>query len=81
MHKLKSIWELIWSYSYVVLTDKNAVIHIPMMDPSKIQDIMILGSQKSSLKEFRYQLDEVIKEHDRQTKLLLHRKRNARNKV
>lgn len=81
MHKLKALWELLWSYSYIILTDKNATIHIPMMDVNKMQDIIILGAQKSSLKEFRYQLDGVIKEHDRQAKLLLHRKRNSRNKV
>lgn len=83
MNKLRMVWQLLRSYSYVVLTDSNAVIHIPMMDIEKIQNVMILGSQTSSLKEFRDRLDEVIKEHDHQTKLLLHRRRNAykRDKV
>lgn len=81
MRRLRIIWDLLFSYTYVVLTDKNATIYIPLMDLDKMQNQVILGSQKASLKEFRDRLTEVIKEHDRQTKLLQHRKRNSRNKV
>lgn len=81
LNKLTLVYKLLRSVSYVVLTDTTAVVHIPMMDLEKIQNTIILGSQRASLQEFKDRLDEVIKEHDRQTKLLQHRKRSPRNRV
>lgn len=81
LNKLTLAYKLMRSVSYVVLTDEVAVVHIPMLDPEKVQNVVILGSQSASLKVFRDRLNEVIKEHEHATKLLLHRKRSTRNKV
>lgn len=82
LNKLTLAYKLLHSVSYVVLTDSTAVVHIPpMLDPEKVQNVVILGSQSASLKVFRDRLNEVIKEHEHATKLLLHRKRSTRNKV
>lgn len=76
MDKLKLAYKFLRSTTYVLLTDKTSVIYIPMLDINNIQNTIILGSQKASLVEFRDRLNQVIKDHDAQTKLLLHQKRN-----
>lgn len=73
--KLRSIFGIIRSESYVVLTDRDAVISIPMMDMSKFENILLLSSQTAALVEFQARLSDLIAEHEQEIKLLTNRKR------
>lgn len=57
-------WEVLRAKSFAVATDKGAYIHIPLHDPKKFTNIIMLSAQQSALVDFRDKLNEVIKEHE-----------------
>ena len=71
--KLRLMFDLLRSNSYVVLTDKSAVVSIPLMDMSKFTNIMLLSSQTIALSEFQTRLTSLIAEHKQEIQLLKRR--------
>lgn len=73
MDKFKLMWNLARSKAYVVLTDRRSVISIPLLDPNRINDLMILSAQTSSLQEFHARLGELVKDHENKVAMLQNR--------
>lgn len=71
--KLRIMFDILRSNSYVVLTDKNAVVSIPLMDMSKFTNVMLLSSQTAALLEFQARLTSLIAEHKQEIQLLKRR--------
>lgn len=63
MKKLRILWYLLISKSYIVVTDKAAISQMPILDPYSLGDVVIVGAQALALKEIRDELDEIITEH------------------
>lgn len=84
VEKLKWAYKLLRSRSYVILTDKEAMVSIPLMDIEKFESQFLLGAQTASLLEFQTRLGDTIREHEEASRLLAHRqgvKRQAKEKV
>lgn len=75
LEKLKWAFRILNSDAYVVLTDKSAVVNIPMMNPDSIQNVILLSAQTASLSEFKDRLEDSINEHEDAIKLLLRQRR------
>lgn len=80
MEKLGLMFSIMRSKSYVVLTDKKAVVQIPMIRPDSFENIMLLGAQGAALEEFYDRLGDVIKEHEEAVSLLSRRKKKGATK-
>lgn len=63
MQKFKIVMSLIRSKAYVVLTETQAIVMIPLVDLSKFDNILMLSAQTSALVEFEEKLKALIKEH------------------
>lgn len=74
MEKAKILWSLFRSNAYVVVTEDKAVCSIPTMDMNKFESVMLLGAQSAALENFKENLEEVIKLHNDEIKLLTRRK-------
>lgn len=70
MSKAKLILNLARSKSYVVLTEKQSVINIPMLNPKNIKDYVLLASQTASLDAFYTRLGELVKDHKTRLKIM-----------
>lgn len=94
IEKLKWALRLLRSRTYVLLTDKEAVVSIPLADIDSFENQFLLSAQTASLQEFRSRLEDLIGEHEQAIQLLAHRKgqkplhkqgaqssKNTRNKV
>ena len=73
MDKLKWMYRLARTKTYVLATDKESVVSIPVIDLKAFDNILLLTSQKASLVEFHNRLGDLIKEHDKTVKLLTSR--------
>lgn len=63
-------WRVFRSKTFIVLTDKEACINIPLEDPENIDDLMVLLSQQASLNMFKDKLEKVSDDHEEAVKLL-----------
>ena len=74
LDKLVWAFRLLRSRSFVLLTDKQSVVMLPLADVNKMERLFIISSQTTSLYEFKERLEEVIDEHEQAAELLLRRK-------
>ena len=70
MEKLKLLWSLMRSKTYVVLTDTRAVVMIPLVDLKKFDSVLLLSAQTSALYSFREKLEALISEHEETVEML-----------
>lgn len=75
LERLKWALRILNSDTYVVLTDKSAVVNIPLMNPDSIQNVILLSAQTASLNEFKDRLEDTIHEHEDAIELLLRQRR------
>jgi hypothetical protein len=78
MRKLLWAWRLLWTDTYVVLTDKAAVINVPSGDPDSYENIMLLAAQTAALQNFRFRLEDLVREHEEAVLLLTRRNEQKR---
>jgi len=77
LEKLKWAFRILNSDAYVVLTDRSAVVSIPLMNPDTIQNVILLSAQTASLNEFKDRLEDTIHEHENAIELLLRQRRQS----
>lgn len=73
LEKLKWMYKLTRTKSFVVLTDKESVVSIPLIDIEQIENSFIISAQAAVLMDFKQRLEGVIGEHEDAIKLLAHR--------
>lgn len=78
MQKLRWIWRILWSRTYVIQTDTGSVINIPILELDSLEDAFIIAAQKAMLEDFADKLEALIGEHNEATKLITFREENAR---
>jgi len=54
--KLKWVYRLLRSRTYIILLDKSAVVNIPLINIDSFENQFLLGAQTSSLNDFRSRL-------------------------
>lgn len=64
MEKIKLVWGLLRSKTYVVITDKVSVISLRMRNPKAFKSQMALLLQTAALQDFHEKLGELIEEHN-----------------
>lgn len=82
-NKLKWAYRLLRTNTYVVLTDKESAVNIPLSSLDSFDNVFLLNAQQASLKEFRDRIEDVIHEHEEAVRLLSGRsvKRFGKSKV
>ena len=78
--KLKWAYKLLRSNTYVVLTDKDSVVNIPLTKLDTFENIFLVSAQAASLKDFKNRLEGVIKEHGEVINHLAREKKTPRKK-
>lgn len=73
LKKLEWAYRLLRSRTYVVLTDKSAVVNIPLAKVDSFENSLLLAGQASSLATFKDKLEDLISEHEQAIRLLNHR--------
>lgn len=68
LKNIQMAWYVLWSKSYIVVTDRLGANHIPYIDPLIMEDVLVLSAQRTVLREMRDRLDDMIKEHDLRVK-------------
>lgn len=78
----KLLWAIrvLRSKSYIVLTDKEAVISLKIRPPETLEDVVVLESQLHCIKAFQSDLDELAKQFKTEVGLLRRRNRLAKRK-
>lgn len=71
--KLKWAYRLLFTRTFVILTDKSAAVSIPIVDPNAFESILLLTAQTHALMEFKSRLEDLIGEHEEAVKLLSRR--------
>lgn len=78
LRKLTWAYRLLRSRTYVLLTDKAAVVNIPLADVNTFENSMLLAGQAASIAEFMRRLEDLKGEHEQAIALIAHRQRHSR---
>ncbi len=78
--RMQWAWRLLWTRTYVVLTDTSAVINVPAEDPDSFDNIMLLAAQTAALQNFKFSLEDLVREHEEAVQLLTRRNEQKRAK-
>ena len=78
LQKIKWAYRLLRTDSYVVLTDKQSVINLPIVDGDRIEDIVLMKVQIASLEDFSQKLLALIRGYKDAERLLMHRKNRGK---
>ena len=76
--QIKWAFKILRTKTFIILTDTEAVVQIPLHEVDTMESRFLLIAQQSSLKEFNRRLQGVIEEHERAIKLLKHREKYAK---
>lgn len=71
--KLKWMYRIARSKSFVILTDGGSVINLPLANPKDITSGLVLTAQAASLAEFERRLSDFRKAHEDAIEVLLHK--------
>lgn len=77
-NQIKWAFKILRTKTFIILTDTEAVVQVPLHEVETMQSKFLLIAQQSSLKEFNRRLEEVIKEHEQAITLLKHREKYAK---
>lgn len=77
LKKLEWAFRLMRSRTYVLLTDKAAVVNVPLADVNTFENSLLLAGQAASLAEFIRRLEELKSEHEDAIQLIAHRQRHS----
>lgn len=78
MEKLRTIIALIRSQTYIVLTDKESVMNLPLVEVDSFNNTVLLAGQNYALHEMKSRIEESIREHDTAIENL-HRQKRLRD--
>jgi hypothetical protein len=70
LEKLKWMWRLLNSKTYLVLTDKASIVNIPLTRIDSFKNRFLLSAQTSALQEVYSRLGDLIREHEQAVELL-----------
>lgn len=73
LDKIKWMWRVLRSKTFVVMTDRGAVVSIPLHDINTFENQLLMAAQAASLSDFKHRLEDLIGEHEDAIKLLSHR--------
>lgn len=71
--KMKWVYRLLRSRTYVLLLDKGCVVNIPLTNINSFESTLLLSAQTAALYEFKSRLEGLIGEHEDAITLLAHR--------
>jgi hypothetical protein len=56
-------WKILRSKTVILLTDKEAICHIPFVDLDSFDNVLLLSGQQTALATIRDNVDGLVKEH------------------
>jgi hypothetical protein len=71
-------WRVLRSKTFVVLTDTNAAVYLPLANPDEFSDLMMLKQQRAVFTLFTDEFKKIEKAHNDAVKLLLHKEKNGK---
>lgn len=64
LERFKWLVKLAVSRSYIIMTDKEAGMHLKLVKRDAFTNILLLSVQMATLREFRAHIDGLIHEHE-----------------
>lgn len=78
LNNFKWAFKVLRTKTFIILTDREAIVQVPMHGLEAMDNQFMLIAQQSSLKEFNNRLEEVISEHEQALRLLKHRTKQTK---
>lgn len=79
--KLRWALKVLRTESYIIITDSESICHIPLVDLTDIDNVLVLSSQTSQLLAIMEQLALVSEEHKKRLEELLKLQEDAQKNI